>query len=96
LCTCSGNSSNGRALAYCDRGTGCETCTLCFKQIWKVGKVGKVGMIGRVGKVGKVGKVGMEGKKVGCESRGYQLSTRFYSSLTKMVKNKMNNFVVEI
>ncbi len=51
----------------------------------KVGNVGKVGKVGKIGKVGKVGRVGKVGK-VGCESRGWQLSTRFYSSLTKMVK----------
>ncbi len=49
-------------------------------EIWKVGKVGKVG---RLGKVGKVGKEGMEGRLREC---GSQLPTRFYSSLTKMVK----------
>ncbi len=58
----------------------------------KVGKVDKVGKVGKIGKVGRVGKVG----KVGCESRGCQLSTRFYSSLTKMVKEEINNFIVNI
>ncbi len=50
------------------------------------GKVGKVGKIGRVGKVGigKVGKVGKEGRLR--EKQLPQSSTRFYSSLTKMVK----------
>jgi hypothetical protein len=37
---------------------------------------------GKVGKVGKVAKV----RKVGCVSSNCQSSTRFYSSLTKMVK----------
>ncbi len=67
----------------------------CFKQIWRVGKVGKVGKVGRVGKVGKEGKEGKE-DTVGCESSGRLLSTRFYSSLTKMVKKLMNNFVVAV
>ncbi len=57
----------------------------CFKQIWKVnkvGKVGKVGMVGRVGRVGKVGKIGKVGKE-GKEGK-LRLTTRFYSSLTKI------------
>ncbi len=50
------------------------------------GQVGKVGKVGKVGRVGKVGKVGKVGRKVGCVSSSCQSSTRFYSSLTKMVK----------
>jgi hypothetical protein len=52
----------------------------CFKQIWKVDKVGKVGKLG----------------KVGCVSSSCHFSTRFYISLTKMVKKEMNNFVVKV
>ncbi len=51
------------------------------------GKVGKVGKVGRVGKVGKEGRL----REKHCQS-----STRFYSSLTKMVKKLMNYFDVEI
>jgi hypothetical protein len=57
----------------------------CFKQTWKVGKVAKVGKLGReVGSLGKVGKVGKEGKEGTLRDSGCQLSTRFYSSLTKI------------
>jgi hypothetical protein len=75
-----------RGAVHAARGARAPS-TRCFKHSWKEGKVDKVGKEGKEGKVG-IGKV----RKAGCESCGCQLSTRFYSILTKMVKKINEQF----